>query len=166
GRGPKSLIDYAVAPRELEQSRNLLRALDRFRDHDRTPRWFGGRDYGTSPKSLGLSPTGFGLPPDPVVLAVIGRAAPHRAVLAVEQDGIDWTGGLLNHFQLVTHLHELRSDVRRKRRMNHHRARPRLVGAEGAAHLVAVDVRGFRRLLRSHAELDDVQEELEQVLVL
>src|SRR5262249_58266274 len=113
GRGPKSLIDYAVAPRELEQSRNLLRALDWFWDHDRTPRWFGGRDYGTSPKSLGLSPTGFGLPPDPVVLAVIGRAAPHRAVMAVGQDGIDWSGRLLTNLPLGTHAHHLLPDRRR-----------------------------------------------------
>ena len=37
---------------------------------------------------------------------------------------------------------------------------------EGAAHLVAVDVRGLGRLLDRHPELDHVQEELQQVLVL
>ena len=42
----------------------------------------------------------------------------------------------------------------------------RLVGAERAAHLVAVDVRGLGRLLDVHPELDDVEEELQQVLVL
>src|SRR5205085_3061466 len=42
----------------------------------------------------------------------------------------------------------------------------RLVVAERAAHLEAVDVRRFGRLLHVHAELDDVQEELQEVLIL
>jgi len=33
-------------------------------------------------------------------------------------------------------------------------------------HLVAVEVRGFDRFLRRHAELDDVEKKLQQVLVL
>ena len=37
---------------------------------------------------------------------------------------------------------------------------------ERAAHLVAVDVGGLDGLLQRHAELDDVEEELQQVLVL
>ena len=43
---------------------------------------------------------------------------------------------------------------------------PRLVRAERAAHLVAVDVGRLGRFLHGHAELDDVEEELQQVLVL
>ena len=40
------------------------------------------------------------------------------------------------------------------------------MGAERALHLVTGDVGGFDGLLHVHAELDDVQEELHQVLVL
>jgi len=40
------------------------------------------------------------------------------------------------------------------------------VVGEGIAHLVAGDVGGLGRLLHRHAELDDVEEELQQVLVL
>ena len=41
-----------------------------------------------------------------------------------------------------------------------------LVFVERTAHLVAVEVRGLDRLLHGHAELDDVEEELQEVLVL
>ena len=41
-----------------------------------------------------------------------------------------------------------------------------LVVAEGVAHLVAGDVGGLGGLLDGHAEFDDVEEELQQVLVL
>src|SRR5829696_2053872 len=40
------------------------------------------------------------------------------------------------------------------------------MGAERRSHLVAVDVGRLRGLLRRHAELDDVEEELQKVLVL
>ena len=40
------------------------------------------------------------------------------------------------------------------------------MGAERIAHLVTGDVGGLGRFLRSHAELDHVQEKLQQVLIL
>ena len=38
--------------------------------------------------------------------------------------------------------------------------------AKGAAHLVAGEVGGFAGLLHRHAELNDVEEELQEILVL
>ena len=44
--------------------------------------------------------------------------------------------------------------------------RDRTCACRRLVHLIAVDIRGFSRLLHAHPELDDVQEELEQILIL
>src|SRR5687767_4530251 len=101
-----------------------------------------------------------------VVLAVVARAAPHGAVRAVEHDGGDGAGGALLEGQLVAHAAQLRTHPRGHRLGEQDAARPRLVRAEGAAHLEAVDDRSLDGLLHGHAELDDVEEELQEVVIL
>ena len=60
----------------------------------------------------------------------------------------------------------LSADLGRDRLVDVELAGEGLVLGEGIVHLVAGDVRGFAGLLDVHAELDDVEEELEEVLVL
>src|SRR5687768_15537233 len=49
------------------------------------------------------------LPPDPVILPVVRAGAPHRAVLPVEEDGVDRAGGPLLEGHVVAHATELAS---------------------------------------------------------
>src|SRR5581483_12035179 len=58
------------------------------------------------------------LPADPVVLAVIARAAPHRPVCAIDLDSIDGAGAALLEIELVTHLGELLPNPGRRRRIH------------------------------------------------
>src|SRR5262249_26325349 len=111
-------------------------------------------------RTLGL------LPGDAVVVAVVARAAPQRAVRLVEEDRVDRPGGARLDLEAVAHLAQLGAHPGRQLLVDQHLARPRVVRAERAAHLVAVDVGRLARLLDVHPELDDVEEELEQVLVL
>src|SRR5205085_11393186 len=106
------------------------------------------------------------LPRDAVVFAVIARPAPERAVALVEHDGVDRPRSSLLESLFVAHPPQLRAHPGRHRVGEEDAARPYLVLAEGAAHLEAVDVRGLGRLLHGHAELDHVEEELEEVLIL
>src|SRR5262249_40780364 len=106
------------------------------------------------------------LPRDAVVLAVVARPAPGRSVLAVEVDRIDGAGGEPLVVELVAHARELLAHPWRHRLGEREPAGLRNVVAERVAHLVARDVRRLARLLHVHAELHDVEEELQQVLVL
>src|SRR3954469_10496512 len=74
-------------------------------------------------------------PGDAVVFAVVARPAPHRPVRAVEEDGVDGAGGALLVSQLVAHATQLRAHPGRHRLGEQDAAGPRLVRAEGAAHL-------------------------------
>src|SRR5436853_7583200 len=105
-------------------------------------------------------------PGDAVILAVVTRTAPHRAVRLVEFDGVDGARSALLERLLVAHASQLCARPRRHHVGEQYAPRSRLVVAERTAHLEAVDVRRFGRLLHVHAELDDVEEELQEVLIL
>src|ERR1041384_2493035 len=113
-----------------------------------------------------VGPAARALPRDAVVVAVVARAAPQRAVRLVEEDRGDRPRGARLDLEAVAHLGQLAADPGRQLLVDQHLAWPRVVRAERAAHLVAVDVGRLARLLDVHPELDDVEEELEQVLVL
>src|SRR5690606_12745058 len=101
-----------------------------------------------------------------VVFAVIARAAPERSLRGIDQDRVDRTGGPFPDLYAIAHRRELRAHPSGRVGADDQTARLRRLRAEGAVHLIAVDVGRFRRLLRVHPELDDVQEELEEVLLL
>src|SRR5688572_190981 len=105
-------------------------------------------------------------PGDPVVLAVITRSAPERPVLPVKEDRVDRAGGAVVELEPVAHCAQLVPDPRRRVLAQREPAGLGLVIAERVAHLIAGDVGRFDRLLHVHAELHDVQEELQQVLIL
>src|SRR5947209_7463939 len=105
-------------------------------------------------------------PGDAVVLAVVTRTAPHRAVRLVKFDGVDGPRRALLKRLLVTHPSQIGARPRRHHVGEEDATGPRFVVAERAAHLEAVDVRGLGRLLHGHAELYDVEEELQEVLIL
>src|SRR5215467_2227034 len=100
------------------------------------------------------------LPADPVVLAVIARAAPERTVLAVDEDGVDRARAALLELEPVAHARELLALEGGCRAIDREAAGEGFVPAEGVAHLVARDVGGLRRLLHGHPELDHIEEEL------
>ncbi len=105
-------------------------------------------------------------PRNSVIFAVVAGAAPERAVLLIEVDGSDGAGVLFHEIQRVAHPRQFPSHPRRHFVRERHAARLGLVFTERTAHLVAGDVGCLARLLHGHAELDDVEEELQQVLVL
>ena len=105
-------------------------------------------------------------PGDAIVLAVIRGGTPERAVPGIDFDGGDRAGIVGFEFQLVTFANELVAHPLRYRGGERHPAGNGFVGTERIAQLVAGDVGPFGRFLRGHAEFDDVQEELQQVLFL
>src|SRR2546423_4258253 len=105
-------------------------------------------------------------PGDAVILAVVTRTAPHRAVRLVEFDGVDGARRALLERLLVAHASQFGARPGRHHVGEQYATGSRLVVAERTAHLEAVDVRRFGRLLHVHAELDDVEEELQEVLIL
>src|SRR5690554_644894 len=78
------------------------------------------------------------LPGDSVVLAVVARAAPERAVLVIEHDRVDRARRPFPDLDLVPHRRELGSDPRRQVAADDEPARLARLGAERAVHLVAV----------------------------
>ena len=56
------------------------------------------------------------LPPDPVVLAVVARPAPERAVRAVDQDGVDRARGAVLERHRVAHAAQFAAHPGRRRR--------------------------------------------------
>src|SRR6476660_4097680 len=83
------------------------------------------------------------LPGYSVVFAEVARAAPERAVSAIDVDRVDRTRRLRPGLDSVAHVLELRAHPRR--RVAAHDEPPRIgrVHAERLVHLVAVDVRGL-----------------------
>src|SRR6266516_2971605 len=86
-------------------------------------------------------------PPDPVILPVVARTAPHRAVGEVEEDGVDGAGGALFVGGGVAHPPQLAADVGRGLFVEEDLSRLDVVLAEGASHLEGVEVRRFGRFL-------------------
>src|SRR5712691_3753198 len=121
------------------------------------------RDMGTSyarRAALAKSPT------DPVILAVIARAAPQRLVRSIDHDGVDRPGRAILEYFRVAYAPQLAADPRRCLAVEQDPAGLDLVIAERAAHLEAVEIRRLGRLLHCHSEFHDVEEELQKVLIL
>ena len=97
---------------------------------------------------------------------MVRRAAPHRAVSAIEDDGVDRSRGLRLRVDLVAHRAELPAHPLGDLLVDRQPARLARVVAERAFHLIAHEVRRFGGLLGVHAELHDAEKELQQVLVL
>src|SRR5580658_4335631 len=106
------------------------------------------------------------LPAAAVILAEITRRAPQRTVLAVHENGGDGAGGSLVVLERIAHAGQLLAHPGWGLAVEGEPPGERLMLAERVAHLVARDVGSLRRLLHRHAELDHVEEELQQVLIL
>src|SRR2546422_151679 len=102
----------------------------------------------------------------PVLPPSVRDPAPERAVLPVEEDGIDGTRGALLELEPVAHLAQVAAHPGRRVGPQGEPAGFRLVVTERVPHLVARDVRRLDRLLHGHPELDHVEKALQQVLVL
>src|SRR5687767_3104188 len=120
---------------------------------DRRPRW-DRRDEARSWPSL---------PPDPVVFAVVAGRAPEGAELAVDQHRRDRAGAPLREARGVAHVAQLLADESGRGLVQLDVAGLGAMVVERGAHLEAVEARRFDGLLRSHAELDHIEEELQQV---
>src|SRR2546430_8494396 len=97
----------------------------------------------------------FLLPTDSVVFAVIARAAPQRAVRAIDHDGVDRSGrAVLEHFR-VAHPAQFAADPRWRLAVQQNAPGLDLMVSERAPHLEAVDVGRLGRFLDRHSELDD-----------
>src|SRR2546423_12742636 len=106
------------------------------------------------------------LPRNSVILSVVRRASPHRAMLAIEHDGVDRARRAIADLQRVPHRLQGAPHLQRRHVANEHATRTRLMLSKGRAHLIAVDVRGLDGLFRGHSPFDDVEEKLKQVLIL
>src|SRR2546430_8500330 len=108
----------------------------------------------------------FLLPTDSVVFAVIARAAPQRAVRAIDHDGVDRSGRAVLEYFRVAHAAQLAADPRGRLAVEQDASGLDLMISERAPHLEAVDIRRLGRFLHRHPELNDIQKELEQILIL
>src|SRR5947207_15421558 len=86
-------------------------------------------------------------PRDPIVLAMIGRPAPERAVLPVKEDCVDRPGCPIIEVEPVAHRAQLASGPGRCVLPQRQATRLRLLLAAPSAHLVAGDVRRLDPLL-------------------
>src|SRR5690349_542878 len=112
--------------------------------------------------------TEHGSPTDAIVIAIVARSSPEAVVLSVEVNGVDRSRSTLPDFDGVSHVSQRLADIRRRFFIQQDISRLGLAvfRSERQIKLIRVYIRSFNSLLDVHAELDDVQKELQQILIL